>query len=163
MLPKMMSRHVIVRLTHRTLQRLRVSRALCAATDQIGHSHRRRITSVEGLSGSRFSTTVIALIVLAGIEHDDPDLGWDALTAVHKQIDTPQQRARLADAIVRLRDQHQINRRQAAYALIDLHSQSTGSSPPACYKPSPSQSAPNAPQAASTPPPNPTRLSGGGD
>ncbi len=59
------------------------------------------------------------------IEHDDPDWGWDALTAVHKQIDTPQQRARLADAIVRLRDQHQINRRQAAYALIDLHSQST--------------------------------------
>jgi hypothetical protein len=59
------------------------------------------------------------------IEHDDPDWGWDALTAVHKQIDTPQQRARLADAIVGLRDQHQINRRQAAYALIDLHSQST--------------------------------------
>lgn len=59
------------------------------------------------------------------IEHDDPDWGWDALTAVHKQIDSPQQRARLADAIIRLRDQHQINRRQAAYALIDLHSQST--------------------------------------
>lgn len=59
------------------------------------------------------------------IEHDDPDWGWDALTAVHKQTDTPQQRARLAHAIVRLRDQHQINRRQAAYALIDLHSQST--------------------------------------
>ena len=33
------------------------------------------------------------------IEHDDPDWGWDALTNVHKQIDTPQQRARLADAI----------------------------------------------------------------
>ena len=59
------------------------------------------------------------------IEHDDPDWGWDALTAVHKQIDTPQQRARLADAIVRLRDQHRINRRQAAYALLDLHTRST--------------------------------------
>jgi SEC-C motif len=59
------------------------------------------------------------------IEHDDPDWGWDALTAVHKQIDTPQQRARLADAIVRLRDQHRINRRQAAYALLDLDSRST--------------------------------------
>lgn len=59
------------------------------------------------------------------IEHDDPDWGWDALTAVHQQIDTPQQRARLADAIIRLRDQHRINRRQAAYALLDLDSRST--------------------------------------
>ena len=59
------------------------------------------------------------------IEHDDPDWGWDALTAVHKQIDTPQQRARLADAIVRLRDKGRINRRQAAYALLDLSTRST--------------------------------------
>lgn len=59
------------------------------------------------------------------IEHDDPDWGWDALTAVHKQIDTPQQRARLADAIVQLRDHRRINRRQAAYALLDLDSRST--------------------------------------
>ena len=59
------------------------------------------------------------------IEHDDPDWGWDALTNVHKQIDTPQQRARLADAIVRLRDQGRIGHRQAAYALLDLHTKST--------------------------------------
>jgi hypothetical protein len=59
------------------------------------------------------------------VEHDDPDWGWDALTAVAGQIDTPQQRARLADAIVRLRDQHRITRRQAAYALLDLSTQST--------------------------------------
>jgi len=59
------------------------------------------------------------------IEHDDPDWGWDALTRVHKQIDTPRQRARLADAIIRLRDQRRINRRQAAYALLDLHTRST--------------------------------------
>jgi hypothetical protein len=59
------------------------------------------------------------------IEHDDPDRGWDALTAVHKQIDTPQQRARLADAIVTLRDQRRINRHQAAYALLDLSTRST--------------------------------------
>jgi SEC-C motif len=59
------------------------------------------------------------------IEHDDPDWGWDALTAVHKQIDTPQQRARLADAIVNLRDQGRINRRHAAYALLDLSTRST--------------------------------------
>lgn len=59
------------------------------------------------------------------IEHDDSDWGWDALTAVHKQIDTPQQRARLADAIIHLRDQRRISRRQAAYALLDLHTPST--------------------------------------
>jgi SEC-C motif len=59
------------------------------------------------------------------IEHDDPDWGWDALTAVAKQIDTPQQRARLADAVVRLRDQRRLNRRQAAYALLDLSTRST--------------------------------------
>jgi hypothetical protein len=56
------------------------------------------------------------------IEDDDPDRGWDALAAVAKQIDTPQQRARLADAIVRLRDQHRVTRPQAAYGLFDLHS-----------------------------------------
>ena len=94
------------------------------------------------------------------IEHDDPDWGWDALTRVHQQIDTPRQRARLADAIVRLRDQRRINRRQAAYALLDLHTRSTRFIAPACSKPSPSRSAPTAPPAASTSPPNPDRLSG---
>jgi hypothetical protein len=59
------------------------------------------------------------------IEQDDPDWGWDALTAVAKQIDTPQQRAQLADALVQLRDQHHINRRQAAYGLLELDSRST--------------------------------------
>lgn len=59
------------------------------------------------------------------LEHDDPDWGWDALTAVAEQIDTAQQRARLADAIVRLRDQRRLNRRQAAYALLDLSTRST--------------------------------------
>ena len=59
------------------------------------------------------------------IELDDADWGWDALTAVHQQIDNPQQRARLADAIVRLRDQGRIGRRQTAYALLDLHTPST--------------------------------------
>jgi SEC-C motif len=59
------------------------------------------------------------------VEHDDPDWGWDALTAVAKQIDTPRQRALLADAIVRLRDQRRINHRLAAYALLDLDSRST--------------------------------------
>jgi hypothetical protein len=59
------------------------------------------------------------------IKDDDPDWGWDALTAVARQIDTPQQRARLADAIVALRDQQRIGHRQAAYALLDLNTPST--------------------------------------
>jgi len=59
------------------------------------------------------------------IADDDPDWGWDALTAVAAQIDTPQQRAQLADALAQLRDQHRINRRQAAAAILDLDSQST--------------------------------------
>jgi len=59
------------------------------------------------------------------IAEDDPDWGWDALTAVAAQIDTPQQRARLAHALVQLRNQHRINRRQAAAAILDLDSRST--------------------------------------
>jgi len=59
------------------------------------------------------------------ISRDDPDWGWDALTTVAEQIDTPQQRAKLADALVRLRDQQRLNRRQAAAALLDLDSRST--------------------------------------
>jgi hypothetical protein len=51
------------------------------------------------------------------IADDDPDRGWDELTLVTNQIDTPQQRTRLADAIVQLRDQHRIPRTQAAYAI----------------------------------------------
>jgi hypothetical protein len=59
------------------------------------------------------------------IADDDPDWGRDALTAVAAQIDTPRQRAQLADALVQLRDQQRINRRQAAAAILDLDSQST--------------------------------------
>jgi len=59
------------------------------------------------------------------VADDDPDRGWDALTAVAAQIDTPQQRARLADALVQLRDQHRINRQHAAAAILDLDSRST--------------------------------------
>jgi hypothetical protein len=58
------------------------------------------------------------------VADDDPDRGWDELRAVTDQIDTPQQRARLADAIIRLRDQHRLTRTQAAYAIYHLNSQS---------------------------------------
>lgn len=58
------------------------------------------------------------------ITDDDPDRGWDELRAVTEQIDTPQQRARLADAILRLRSQNQLTRTQAAYAIYHLNTQS---------------------------------------
>jgi hypothetical protein len=61
----------------------------------------------------------------ASVQDDDPDSGWDALTAVATQIDTPEQRARLADAIVSLRDARRLGSRQAAYALLDLNTPST--------------------------------------
>jgi hypothetical protein len=59
------------------------------------------------------------------IADDDPDWGWDALTAVATQIDTPRQRARLADALVALRNQHRIDHEHAAAAIVDLDSRST--------------------------------------
>jgi hypothetical protein len=59
------------------------------------------------------------------IADDDPDWGWDALTAVATQIDTPRQRARLANALVALRSHHRIDREQAAAAIVDLDSRST--------------------------------------
>ncbi|MDQ3677134.1 MAG: SEC-C metal-binding domain-containing protein [Actinomycetota bacterium] len=59
------------------------------------------------------------------IADDDPDWGWDAFTAVGAQIDTPHQRAQLADALARQRDQGRITRDQAAAAILDLDSHST--------------------------------------
>jgi SEC-C motif len=58
------------------------------------------------------------------VAEDDPDRGWDELRAVTDQIDTPQQRARLADAIIHLRAQHRLTRTQAAYAIYHLNTQS---------------------------------------
>ncbi len=54
------------------------------------------------------------------IADDEPDHGWDELTLVTEQIDTPQQRARLAAALLRLRDQQRVRPTQAAYAIYDL-------------------------------------------
>ena len=59
------------------------------------------------------------------IANDDPEWGWDALTAVAAQVDTPRQRARLADALVALRDRERIDREQAAVAIVDLAGRST--------------------------------------
>ena len=56
------------------------------------------------------------------IADDDPDLDTDALTAVAAQVDTPRQRAQLADALSGLRDRHHIDHGQAAAAILDLDS-----------------------------------------
>jgi SEC-C motif len=95
------------------------------------------------------------------IEHDDPDWGWDALTAVHQQIDTPQQRARLADA----RSSHSAASGASTAGKPTTHSLTSApappaSSPPASSKPSPSRSASTAPPPASTSPPDHHHLSG---
>jgi SEC-C motif len=58
------------------------------------------------------------------VADDDPDRGWDELRTVTKQIDTPQQRARLADAILQLRSQRRLTRTQAAYAIYHLNTPS---------------------------------------
>ena len=89
------------------------------------------------------------------IEHDDPDWGWAALTAVAGQIDTPT-------------NEHDSPTRSSACATS---TESTAAKPPtpsstsapnppdssapACSKPSPSPSASAAPPAASISPPNP--------
>jgi hypothetical protein len=58
------------------------------------------------------------------VADDDPDRGWDELRAVTEQIDTPQERARLADAILRLHARHRFSRAQAAYAIYHLSTRS---------------------------------------
>jgi SEC-C motif len=60
----------------------------------------------------------------SAVADDDPDRGWDELRAVTNQIDTPQQRAILADAIITLRDRQKIKRTQAAYAIYHLNTPS---------------------------------------
>ena len=63
--------------------------------------------------------------LLDGAAADDADWDTAALIRVAADIDTFQQRARLADALVRLRDQARISRSQAAVAILDLDSSST--------------------------------------
>jgi hypothetical protein len=58
------------------------------------------------------------------IADDDPNHGWDELRTITEQIDTPQQRARLADAILHLHTQKRLTRTQAAYALYHLNTRS---------------------------------------
>jgi hypothetical protein len=63
--------------------------------------------------------------LLDSVADDDPDWDTEALIRVAVESDTFQQRARLADALVRLRDQARITRFQAAVAILELDSSST--------------------------------------
>lgn len=58
------------------------------------------------------------------VADDDPDRGWHELREVTNHIDTPQQRAQLADAILQLRAHHRLTRTQAAYAIYHLNTHS---------------------------------------
>lgn len=58
------------------------------------------------------------------ITNDDPDSGWEELRTVTDQIDTPQQRAQLADAILHLHDQGRLPGSLTAYAIYHLNTQS---------------------------------------
>ena len=88
------------------------------------------------------------------IEHDDPDWGWDALTNVHKQIDTPN------SAHDSPRPSSDSGTRTGSGAnkppsrCSTFTARSTASSRPACSKPSPFTPASNEPPAASRSPPN---------
>jgi SEC-C motif len=55
---------------------------------------------------------------------DDLDRAEDVMPAVLDAVDTPEQRARLAHAIIELRDSGRLPTRQAAAAIIDLDSRS---------------------------------------
>ena len=54
------------------------------------------------------------------IADDDPRRGWDELRTITNQIDTPQQRVRLAEAILRFRGERRLTRTEAAYAIFHL-------------------------------------------
>lgn len=62
--------------------------------------------------------------LLDAVADEDHDWDMDALIAVAAQVDASLQRAKLADALVRLRDQQRISRHQAAAAILDLDSRS---------------------------------------
>jgi hypothetical protein len=54
------------------------------------------------------------------ISDPDDDDAWEAVTAMASRVDTPQERARLAEALITLRDEGLVGYREAAVALYDL-------------------------------------------
>jgi hypothetical protein len=62
--------------------------------------------------------------LLQAARNDDPDSADEVIDTVVDTIDTPQQRAALARAVINLRNNGKLSRRQAAAAIIDLESRS---------------------------------------
>jgi hypothetical protein len=54
------------------------------------------------------------------ITDPDDDDAWEHVTGIAGRVDTPQQRVALAEALIRLRAQGLVSRRQAAFAIYDL-------------------------------------------
>jgi SEC-C motif len=60
--------------------------------------------------------------LLQAARDDDPERADDVMDIVVDTVDTPQQRAALARAVIQLRDSGKLSSRQAAAAIIDLQS-----------------------------------------
>lgn len=58
------------------------------------------------------------------IAEDESEIGWGEWVAVTEQIDTPRERARLADALIALRDRGAVTVAEAAHGIYDLSSPS---------------------------------------
>ena len=54
------------------------------------------------------------------ITDPDSDGAWETVRAVATEVDTPQQRLRLAEALIRLRGERRVGRREFAFAMVDL-------------------------------------------
>lgn len=54
------------------------------------------------------------------ITNPDSEGAWETITAVAVDVDTPQERVRLAEALIRLRAEGRVGRRRFAYAVYDL-------------------------------------------
>jgi hypothetical protein len=54
------------------------------------------------------------------ITDPDSDGAWETVEALAAGVGTPQQRVRLAEALIRLREQRRVGRREFAYAMLDL-------------------------------------------
>jgi hypothetical protein len=53
------------------------------------------------------------------------DGAWGVIEAMARRLDTPRGRARLAEAVIALRDRGRIGHAQATYAVYDLSGRST--------------------------------------
>jgi SEC-C motif len=58
------------------------------------------------------------------VKADDPDAGDEVIPGILDQVDTPVERARLARAVINLRDAKRVDSLLAAAAIIDLDSRS---------------------------------------